>query len=301
MQVGSRTLILNPKSGTGEHAEYVAQKALGKGFAVWETEGAGDGVELGQRAAREGVSEVAVAGGDGTVNEVLRGLVAGDHLENVTLSVIPCGTANLLAANVGVRDADHGLELTDRGPIRAVDIGMADDQPFAVSCIAGLPANASTAASSELKERFGTLAFVVTGIQEAMEFEGLDLAVEAQGETGEEFWEGEAITVLVGNARKFIQGGGQANMEDGLFDVAVVEQMPPSGLVAEAITDRLLGENTENVTHFHASEVRIRETGNEPITFSRDGEFAEHEELTLRTRHRALDLRVGDDYDPDPR
>lgn len=300
MQVGSRTLICNPASGTADHAEYVAEKARGKGFAVWETEGAGDGVELGLRAAREDVSEVAVAGGDGTVNEVLRGLVEGDHLEAVTMSVIPCGTANLLAANVGVRDVDHGLALTDRGPVRAVDVGMADGQPFVVSCIAGLPANASTAASSELKGRLGTLAFVVTGVQEAMEFDGLNLSVEAAGEHREEFWEGEAITVLVGNARKFIQGGGQANMEDGLFDVAVVEQMPPSGLVAEAITDRLLGENTDNVTHFRASEVRIRETSDDPITFSRDGELAEHEALTLTNHRGALDLRVGPDYEPDP-
>ncbi|WP_255198751.1 diacylglycerol/lipid kinase family protein [Halorarius litoreus] len=300
MQVGSRTLIMNPASGTGDHAEYVAQKARGKGFAVWETHAAGDGVELGRRAAREGVSEVAVAGGDGTINEVLRGLVAGDHLENVTLSVIPCGTANLLANNIGVRDIDHGLALTDRGPVREIDIGMADGQPFVVSVIAGLPANASTAASGALKERFGTLAFVITGIQEAMEFEGLNLSVEAEGDAGEVFWEGDAFTVLVGNARKFIHGGGQANMEDGLFDVAVVEQMPPAGLVTEAVTDRLLGENSESVTHFRASEVRIRETSDQPITFSLDGELAEHEDLTLVAHRRALDIRVGDAYDPDP-
>ncbi|WP_255151244.1 diacylglycerol/lipid kinase family protein [Halorarius halobius] len=298
MQVGSRTLILNPVSGTGDHAEYVAQKARGKGFAVWRTEGAGDGVELGKRAAREDVREVAVAGGDGTVNEVLCGLAAEDHLDAVTLSVIPAGTANLLANNIGIRDIDHALDLTDRSDVRALDVGFAADRPFLVSCIAGLPANASTAASSDLKGSLGTFAFVVTGVQEAMEFDGLNLSVEAEGENGDEFWEGEAITVLVGNAREFIQGGGQANMEDGLFDVAVVEQMPPSGLVTEAVVDRLLGENTEAVTHFRASEVRIRETDDEPITFSRDGELAEHEHLTLRNRRRALDVRVGPDYEP---
>ena len=106
--------------------------------------------------------------------------------------------------------------------------------------------------------------------------------------------------IVVGNARKFVQGGGLANMEDGLFDVAVVELMPPAGLVAEAISDRLLGENSESVTHFRASEVRIRETSDQPITFSRDGELAEHEQLTLAVRERALDIRVGDTYDPDP-
>ena len=298
MQVGSRTLILNPASGTGDHAEYVRRRARGKGFAVRETDGPEDGVRLGLEAAEEGVSELAVCGGDGTVNEVLRGLVAGEHLGEVTLSVVPAGTANLLAGNVGVRDVEHGLEIADTGPVRAVDVGMADGQPFAVSCIAGLPAEASTAASSELKERFGTLAFLVTGLQEATSFEPLSLDIEATSEAGPESWAGEAIAVLVGNARKFVEEGGQADMEDGLFDVAVVEQMPPGNLVAEAVTHRILGEGTENVQHFRASEVEV--VSDEPVRFSRDGELSEHEDLQLYARPRAIDLRVGGAYDPDP-
>ena len=73
MQVGSRTLIMNPNSGTGDHAERVRRRARGKGFDVWETEEAEDGVRLGREAAEKGVSELAVCGGDGTINEVLRG------------------------------------------------------------------------------------------------------------------------------------------------------------------------------------------------------------------------------------
>ena len=298
MQVGSRTLVLNPESGAGDHAEHVRRRARGKGFAVRETEGPEDGVRLGLEAANEGVSELAVCGGDGTVNEVLRGLVAGEHLGEVTLSVVPAGTANLLAENIGVRDVEHGLELADTGPVRSVDVGMAAGQPFAVSCIAGLPADASTAASSELKERFGTLAFLVTGLQEAASFEPLALEIEATNGSGTESWAGEAIAVLVGNARKFVEEGGQADMEDGLFDVAVVEQMPPGHLVAQAITHRILGEGTENVEHFRASEVEV--ASDEPVRFSRDGELSEHEDLRLYARPRALDLRVGEAYDPDP-
>jgi YegS/Rv2252/BmrU family lipid kinase len=298
MQVGSRTLILNPASGTGDHAEQVRRRARGKGFEVWETEGAEDGVRLGLEAAEKGVSELAVCGGDGTTNEVLRGLVAGDHLGEVTLSVVPAGTANLLAGNIGVENVEHGLEIADTGAVRSVDVGMADGQPFAVSCIAGLPAEASTAASRELKERFGTLAFLVTGLQEAASFEPLSLELEATGEAGTESWAGEALAVLVGNARKFVEEGGQADMEDGLFDVAVVERMPPGDLVAEAITHRILGEGTENVEHFRASEVEV--ASGKPIRFSRDGELSEHEDLRLYARPRALDLRVGEAYDPDP-
>jgi YegS/Rv2252/BmrU family lipid kinase len=298
MQVGTRTLIVNPVSGTGTHAEWVRRKARAKGFAVWETEGAEHGVELAREAARDGVGELAVCGGDGTINEVLRGLAAEDHLGEVTLDVVPAGTANLLAGTLGIRDTRHGLSLTDDGEVRSVDVGFAGGEPFLVSCIAGLPADASTAASGELKERLGTLAFVVTGVQEALEFDGLHLELEAHAGAETEHWEGDAMCVLVGNARKFVEQGGQADMEDGLFDVAVVERMPAGNLAIEAVTHRLLGRGTEGVTHFQADEVDIVSDG--PVRFSRDGELSEHESLHLGCRRQALDVRVGPTYEPSP-
>jgi YegS/Rv2252/BmrU family lipid kinase len=298
MQDGSRTLVMNPISGSGDHAESVRIRAREMGFDVRETEGEDDAVRLAREAAEEGISELAVCGGDGTINEALRGLEDADYLDEVTLSVIPAGTANLLAGNIGVHDVAHGLELAGSGPVRSVDVGMAEGEPFIVSCIAGLPAEASTAATSDLKERFGTLAFLVTALQEAASFEPLSLEIETRNGSGTEAWAGEAIAVLVGNARKFVEEGGQADMEDGLFDVAVVERMPAGNLVTEAITHRILGEGTEHVQHFPASEVEVACDG--PIRFSRDGELFEREEIELYALPRTLDLRVGEDYDPDP-
>jgi YegS/Rv2252/BmrU family lipid kinase len=268
----------------------------GRGFAVDRTAAAGDAVELAREAADAGVSELAVCGGDGTVNEVVRGLAAADHLGEVTLSVVPAGTANLLARMIGVETVDRGIEVADTGDVRTVDVGMAGGEPFLVSCIAGFPAEASVAASSDLKERFGTLAFVITGLGEAVEFDGLNIHLE----TGDGLvWEGDALCLLVGNARRFVEAGGQANMEDGLFDVAVVEQKFTPSLVAEAISHRVLGRGTEGVFHVQADSLSV--TGQDgPITFSRDGEVGEYERLDLSIRPRTLDLRVGPTYDPEP-
>ncbi|MFC3478325.1 diacylglycerol/lipid kinase family protein [Halobacterium litoreum] len=297
MQVGSRRCIVNPVSGTGDHTDYVRRLMAARGFEVVETTGPEDAARKGLEAGRDDVSELAVCGGDGTVNDVLRGLASANHLGDVTLSVVPAGTANILAGNVGVRDIEHGVEVADTGDVRTVDLGVAGDEPFAVSCIAGLPADASVAASGDLKERFGTLAFLLTGAQEALQFDALRVTLE-DGDGGK-LWSGEALCVLVGNARRFVEKGGQANMEDGRFDVVVVEQMPNRNLVAESVAHRLLGRQTDGVTHLQTSDLRVASEDG-PITFSRDGELSTHEELAARARPSALDLRVGPAYAPDP-
>ena len=299
MQIGSRRCILNPVSGDGEHVDYVPRLMEARGFEVYETQAAGDAVELGREAGRAEASEVAVCGGDGTVNEVVRGLDDAGHLGSVTLSVIPVGTANLLAGNIGVTDIEHGVEIADIGETRPVDVGVADEEPFLVSCIAGLPADASVSTPGDLKERFGTLAFLLTGAQEALRFDGLNITIAAVGEDGPFTWSGEATCLLVGNARKFVAEGGQANMEDGLLDVAIVEQMPTGNLVAEAIGQRLLALDTDGVTHVRADEITVAGHGTE-LTFSRDGELSAHETLSLSVRETTLTLRVGPGYEPNP-
>lgn len=298
MYQGSRRAVVNPVSGSGDHADYVERLLNGRGFDVERTHGPGDAVTFGRDAAADDVSEVCVCGGDGTINEVVRGLAAADALADVTLSVVPVGTANLLAGNVGVEDVQTAVEVADTGDVRTVDVGIAGGEPFLVSTIAGLPADASLSASSDLKARFGPLAFVVTGVQEALDWNGLDIELTAMTDAGPEDWTGEALCLLVGNARRFVEGGGQGDMEDGLFDVAIVEGMPARNVVAEAVGQRLLGQDTPGVTHLQASELHV--TADDPIRFSRDGELAEHEALDVEVRPSALDLRVGDAYEPHP-
>ena len=302
MDPGSRLCILNPTSGMADHSEIVTPRMEERGFDVRETESADHAVELGREAGESGVSTVAVCGGDGTINDVLCGLHDAGALSEVTFSIIPAGTANLLARNLAIGSIDEAIEVADEGEVRSVDLGMAGDEPFIVSCIAGLPADASTSASGELKERLGTLAFVVTAVEEALEFDGLDIRLETE-ETlpgDESSWAGEALCVLVGNARKFVDEDEYANMEDGRFDVVIVERMPASSLVAEAIENRLLGrEDLDGVTQIRAREVHI-ESDEGPITFSRDGEVSTHDSLEMRLLRGELDLRVGDGYDPAP-
>lgn len=293
-------LILNPTSGTVDHIEQIRHLATDRGYRIEETEEEEHAIELAEAAAADAVDVLAVAGGDGTVHEAVQGLVRVDALDDVTLGVIPAGTENIFATNLGIQNIEQGFDVLETGETRRIDIGIAGDEPFVMSCIAGLTADASVATSSELKERFGSLAFVIAGLQEVATFEELHLEINAVLNGEETTWTGDALCVLVGNIRRFAKQGGQANVEDGLFDVTVIEQMPTSDLIAEATAQRLLGHDTEHVLHVKASQLEIDGMHGEAIDFSLDGELSAHERLELHTRPQALTVCVGPEYDPDP-
>lgn len=296
----TRRLIVNPASGQGDHAERVRGLATEYGFSVEETERSGHAIELAEQAAADGVDLLGACGGDGTVHEVVQGLVAADALDAVTLCIVPAGTANIVATELGIDDMRDGFEIADRGETRRLDLGVADDEPFVMSAIAGLPAEASAAASSELKERFGTFAFVIERIQETRTFDGLRMEIHATSESEEIAWSGEALSLLIGNLRRFSKAGGQANAEDGLLEVSIVEQMPSIEAVTEAIEQRLLHQETPHVTNLTATRLDIAGLDGTPVTFSLDGEIRTYTEVRISIRPQVLSVRVGETYTSKP-
>lgn len=291
-------IILNPVSGAGDHGEEVRSLARARGHTVRETEEAGDAVAFAKEAAAEGVRRVAACGGDGTIHQVVVGLDQADALADVTFGVIPGGTGNNFAGNIGVTGIEHAFELLETGEKRRIDLGQADDEPFVNSCIAGLTSQTSSDTSPELKERVGTLAYVINGIQRAANFEPLHVAIDIQeGKGTNSTWEGDALCILVGNARRFATGG-QAHVEDGLFEVTIVEEMPTAEMLTEAAAQRLFGQETEHVTKLAAERLEIAHEQGGGVEFSLDGEIRTHEQLSLDVRSGELNVVVGPEYDP---
>ncbi|NHN59746.1 MULTISPECIES: diacylglycerol kinase family protein [Halorussus] len=296
-----RVLVLNPVSGSGDHRDRVRKLADRVGFTVLETQASGEGVAFGRLAAAAGADVVAAAGGDGTINEVARGIDAADALDEVTFGVVPTGTGNNFASNLGIEGVEHAFKVLADGERRRIDVATAGEELFLNSCIAGLTAEASASTSPELKDRLGMLAYVVTGLRTVREFDALPLAVEADCPAAEKTWSGEAVMVLVGNARRFPSSGRtQADCEDGLLEVTIVEQTPPSNLLGETALHRLFGDETEHVTNLLASELRLDVRREDPVGFSFDGETESYGSLTMRTGEKTVELPVGENYDPSP-
>ena len=293
----SRVLVLNPVSGSADHAERVRELATDHDFAVRETHEGGDAIDFGREAADADL--VAAAGGDGTIHEVVRGLYEADALDSTTVGVVPAGTGNNFAGNIGVEGIEEAFSVLETGETRQVDLGIANGRPFVNSAIAGLTADASSETTAEMKDSFGVLAYVVNTVRTAADFEGLSLDVETA--TDEQSWRGEAAFVLVGNGRRFpVEGQTQAHMEDGRFEVTIIEDRPTGKLVGEATLRRLLGTDTSNITRLETSGLSISIRNGEPGTFSLDGEMLSARDLEIETERGGLSLRVGEGYEIDP-
>jgi len=295
-----RVLVLNPESGSGDHAPEVHGRANDHGFEVRETAAAGDAVEFARTAAEGGADLVAAAGGDGTLNEVVRGIDRADAIDDVTFAVVPTGTGNNFAGNVGIRGIRHAFEVIESGDRRTIDLGYANGQAFINSCVGGLTADASANTSSELKERLGIVAYVLSTLQTVAEFDGMPLHVETSDEIAET-WRGDALIVLIGNCRRPPEGDGrtQANVEDGMLELTIVEEAPTGDLARDALVHRVFGPDAAGTVELRTPSLTVSTRGDE-VNYSLDGEMISPADLRVHTERSALRLPVGDAYEPDP-
>lgn len=292
---GPRVLVLNPAAGDADHDEQVRSLAEENGFEVRETDAEPDISATTEDAASE-ADVVAVAGGDGTLTRAVRGFDAADAFDDTLFGIVPAGTGNDFAGNVGIDGLEAAFDVIESGRRRRIDLGTVDDTPFLNSCVAGLTAESSADTDPDSKERWGVLAYVATTLRTASAFEGLHLRVEP---SDDDPWDADVTVVLIGNGRCFPRRGHrQANMEDGLLDVTVVEDGAALDVVGKSV-GHALGIDNDQVRQFLTPRLTV-ETEGAPDRVSVDGEITTASTLDVGVRPATLWLAVGDAYDPDP-
>jgi len=221
-------VILNPVAGQDDPARVRRQigGALafrGAPFDLVETEGATDAQHLATQAASLGYGRVVAAGGDGTIAEVITGLAG----TSVPLGIIPLGTGNQLAANLGIPpDIERAVEVAVHGSPRPIDIGQLEGgRYFALMAGAGWDAEVMGSCSRELKERWGFGAYLFQGLKRVTAPPSALFHITADGTE----FEIRAATVLIANAGQLfssifpmeVQIAPSASFHDGLLDICV--------------------------------------------------------------------------------
>jgi diacylglycerol kinase (ATP) len=228
-------VILNPIAGRGYAArvEPELRQMLaheGVSFELERTQHAGHAVELATRAAQEGYNVIVAAGGDGTSNEVVAGLMAaaGDGVAG-TMGVIPVGSGSDFAHNVGVpADLNAACHRLAHGQDRIVDVGVVqvDDQPprfFDNTVNIGFGGTV-TVEAQKVKWVRGMALYLPVVLKTIFLTHAPRIAIEMNGHRAEL----PAAMICVANGAR--EGGGffsapDAVPDDGLLDVCVVHEM----------------------------------------------------------------------------
>jgi len=171
-----------------------------------------------RRALADGAELLFIWGGDGTVQRCVDA-VAG---KSVDLAILPAGTANLLANNLGVPiDLRAAVDVGFDGDRRQLDVGVLNGERFAVMAGVGFDAIMMRDADGELKGHLGRLAYVWTGVR-ATHMTSRKVRVEVDGEP---WFKGKASCVLLGQMGTLASGivaFTDALPDDGLLEIGVV-------------------------------------------------------------------------------
>jgi YegS/Rv2252/BmrU family lipid kinase len=275
----STCVIFNP-AARGEKAKRFRRRLdeIGAQANLKLTTAPGDARRLATEAVSEGFETIVAAGGDGTVNEVLNGIaVAPNGFERARLAVLPLGTVNVFALELGIPlRVGAAWECIRRGRETQIDLpfaqtasnGANETKYFAQLAGAGLDARAIELVSWELKKKLGPLAYVIAGLKALT---GAQSKITASCSTQA----ADGGLVLIGNGRLY--GGTfrvfpRADLRDGLLDVCVFPRV--SWMTLARCGPHLLIRRTlpaSLVKTFQAAEVRL--TASTPTPVEIDGEL----------------------------
>jgi diacylglycerol kinase (ATP) len=304
MQKSRARVICNPTSGGGAYDPDEIREELDGMELDWvQTEGPDDAIGAAEEW-REGL--LIVAGGDGTVNDVVNGLGRAGFPEGVTLGILPAGTGNDLAATLCIpEDAELAEDVIRRNRIRTLDVARVRSEGigerfFINVATGGLGAEISRVNDEELKKRWGKLSYLRASLEVARSFDVRELSLYLDGEEHRL----KAVNIAVGNCR--YTGGGwpatpKANPEDGLLDVVVIETLGAGELfnLAPAVLAESSYLDKEGVLFVRAKEIRV-ETQPPGLEFTADGEVIGNEPAQFTVLPRALKVIVGPEYVPEP-
>lgn len=295
-------MVFNPHAASGRAARLLPrlQAAIGS-FArleVLSTRDAGDAFTRIVATRLEPFDGLVVAGGDGTLFEVLNGLYAHPSGQRLPLGVVPVGTGNAFARDLGLAPGDweKGLAIVRAGRRRRVDVGRVEFAAegagpnggyYFINIVgAGLPVDALHTA--ERLKALGPSAYSVAAFWHAMRLRSHALRLEVDGQPLEE----EAVFVEVSNTRytgtSFLMAP-EARFDDGLLDLTLLRRLPRHRLLRlfPTIYSGRHVEHPEVMTR-QAREVRI--LAPQGLQLVPDGEFRGHTPAVVRCLERDLEI-----------
>ncbi|HID62923.1 MAG TPA: diacylglycerol kinase family lipid kinase [Anaerolineae bacterium] len=299
-------VIVNPVAANGAVGKRWPQmrdtlRAEGGQFDASFTKGPGHATDLAREALSAGYRTIVAVGGDGTLNEVVNGLVSEGMIESaVNLGVIPGGTGSDLVRTLGIphdyRAACHRLL---HGEPRCIDLGLItcvserrEIQRYFLN-VAGLGFDGEVAERTNRSSKAlgGTIPFLSSLFVNLLTYQNKTVEVTLDGQ---QRWQQKANSVVVCNGRYFggsMHIGPHAALDHGLFDVIIIGDTSRLEVIAN-VPRIYRGTHLSHpkVDEYRAREVRVK--ARERMLLQADGELIGEAPATFQIIPQALHVLV---------
>lgn len=252
----SITFIINPIAGGGKKVQKIINfihRYLDKEKYIYDikiTAKAGDATELASLCNSDIVCSV---GGDGTVNEVARGILGTSKI----LAILPCGSGNGFALHLGIsRNIRKAIAVINDGHVVVSDVGFVNDTLFL--CTSGIGLDAAVSAAFERSSTRGLKTYIIDTFKIWKDYSPHKYIIEHDSGV----WHGPAYIVCVGNANQWGNNAfitPLASVVDGVFDIAIIRKI--NALNCLPLLCRLLTKSihkSKSVTYLRTSKCNIQ-------------------------------------------
>ena len=269
------TVVIKPVSADvlGELRGAVhALRAAGHSVRACVTFERNDALRFARAAARRADDLVIAAGGDGTVHQVVNGIVRGRAAHCPRLGIVPLGTANDFAKGMQLPvTMAEAVQVAVVGQPVTVDVPRVNGRCFINVSAGGFGPDITEAASSKAKQRFGKLAYLFTALRKLPDLEPWHAVFEADGRR---IYEGPFFFFAVGNARH--TGGGtpvtpHADYDDARLDLAIFTGRKRREFLS-ALPQLRSGRHPQDPDVIYVKASRIDVTARDEFAVNADGE-----------------------------
>jgi YegS/Rv2252/BmrU family lipid kinase len=303
-------IVVNPNAGVKKGAkewpkilEIIKREGIDHQFEL--TKHKDHAIHLTRKAIEAGFRSIAVVGGDGTLNEVLNGILLQQAcpVSEITMGMIPVGTGNDWCRMFNVPfDFEGAVQLLKERQTFVQDIGKVTYHKKEESLeryfmnVAGMGYDALVAKKTNLfkeKGHGGPLTYLWFIFASLFQYKFLDAVIEVDGES---VFKGEIFSMNVGICK--YNGGGMKQLpyavpDDGLLDVTIIKKAPKWMVIR--YTPKLYDGTLVDlpiVKTFQGKTIRIRST--HKVYLETDGESLGHTPLTFESLPRVLRVVIGD-------
>ncbi len=290
--------IINPSSGrqTIQHMldeiiGYLLEAQAIERLDLCYTQSAKDAWNAAAELKKDEYDFVWGIGGDGTINEIVNGLMEGGS--QTPLAILPAGTVNDFATFIALpTDSYYYAQMLMEQHKLAVDVGLAGERYFLNVAAGGLLTDIGYKVPVQAKTALGRTAYLLEG---AKSLPGTVLSgVNIKCSSKEQTFEGEVLLFLVANTSQvggFKKLAPSAQVTDGLLDVLIVSKLAPNHVLPllgqYLIKDHL---SNQNIIYFQTDCLHLESSA--PLQLDLDGEAADSLPLTVRCFPQALTLLV---------